>query len=47
MIRGIFDLNTHIDTVFGRDVAIILDSGYGLPGHYTEVLYGMVPENQW
>ena len=45
MIRGIFDLSTHIDTVFGRDVATKLDSGYGLRWHYTEVLYGTDPVN--
>jgi hypothetical protein len=45
MIHGIFDPNTHIDFVFGHVGVTIPDSGYGLPGHYTEVLYGMVPEN--
>jgi hypothetical protein len=47
MIRGIFDLDTHTDIVFGPDVVTILDAGYSLLGHYTEVLYGMVLENQW
>jgi hypothetical protein len=47
MIRGMFDLNTHIDTVFGLDVATTPDSGCGLPEHYKEVLYGMDPENLW
>jgi hypothetical protein len=47
MIHGIFGPNTHIGFVFGRDVVIILDVGCGLLGHYTEVLYGMAPVNQW
>ena len=46
-IRGIFDLDTHTNIVFGHDVVTIPDAGYGLPKHYTEVLYGMVRENQW
>jgi hypothetical protein len=45
MIHGIFDLNTRIGIVYGLDVVITQDAGCGLPGHYTEVLYGMVPEN--
>jgi hypothetical protein len=47
MIRGIFDLNTRIGIVYGLDVVITQDNGYGLLEPCTEVLYGMVPENQW
>jgi hypothetical protein len=47
MIRGMFDLNTHIDTVFGLGVATTQDNGCGLRWHYTEVLYGTVLVSLW
>ena len=43
MTHGIFDQNTHIDTVFGRDVATIPDAGYGWKQPCEGVLYGLGP----